>query len=590
MLILVISSLQTPLPVSAASLSAPSNLKVASASFDSISISWSGVSGASGYSLYRSTSKNGTYKLLKTTTEKSFKNTGLTTGTIYYYKIRAYKTSGSSKVYGSYSTIKSAKAIPAVPASITASSSSYNSIAISWEAVKGASGYRIYLSSSVDGIYELLKTTCENHYESTGLVTGSVYYYKVRAYRTVNGTKIFGGYTEVTSAKPALDKPGSLIGVASPDGMAALSWSGSEGASGYRIYRAAADGSYARLSDIPTAPSADASTVSYNDIGLTSGETYSYKVRAYISVGSSNVYSSYTSIVTVTIPIINVTSVSLDQWETTLILGNSGQLAATIYPENAANKDVVWSSSDDSIVTVDESGSLVSQNSGTAVITVLTVDGQFAASCAVTVVKAQISGIDVSKWQGTIDWTKVKNTGIEFAMLRASYGSSSTDPMFEINYSAAKENGIALGAYHYSYATTIEKAQEEVQFLLGLLAGKQFEYPICVDVEDSSMSSLDQQILTDIVLVYLTELSDAGYYPMIYSSKTWFTARLDEARLTHYDHWLAQWSTSMTYTNSVTLWQYSSTGKVDGISANVDLDISYIDYASRIKQLGLNGF
>lgn len=564
-------------------LSAPASVKATSSSYNSIAISWSSVSGARGYKVYRATSSTGTYAVIKTTTLRNYNNTGLTTGKTYYYKVRAYKTSGSSYLYGKYSTVKSAVAVPGTPASVKAASSSYNSITVSWGAVTGASGYKIYRATSSTGSYSAVKTTTLNSYANTGLTTGTTYYYKVRAYKTVNSRIVYGSYSSIVYSKPALSKPASVKAVASSDGVININWSAITGADGYMVYKATSgSGTYELLATV--------SATNSSDTGLTAGTTCYYKVKAYRVIGSSTVYSSYSSVVSATIPVVHVTSVSLNIRSDTLVLGNSDQLTASITPENAANQSVTWKSSDTAVITVDKMGNITSVGSGTAIVTVTTVDGSKQAQCSVTVNNAAIKGIDVSRYQGTIQWASVKNAGIQFAMIRSSFGSSDVDPYFEANYAAAKANGIAVGAYHYSYATTAAKATEEVNFLISTLAGKQFEYPICVDIEDDCMKTLDKKTLTDIALIYLNGLKKAGYYPMIYTNRSWFSDHLDDTKLTGYDHWLAEWKTSYTYSGKVGIWQYSKTGSVSGISGDVDLDISYVDYAARTKFLGLNGF
>jgi GH25 family lysozyme M1 (1,4-beta-N-acetylmuramidase) len=329
---------------------------------------------------------------------------------------------------------------------------------------------------------------------------------------------------------------------------------------------------------------------SYENTGLESGTAYYYKVRAYTTMNNSNVYSSYSPVVSAAAGYIPVTEVSLDKNFDTLTLGEEDPLTAAVLPADATNQAVTWQSSDTGVVTVDDTGIITTIGAGTADITVTTADGSTSDTCSVTVNNAEIKGIDVSKWQGTINWASVKDAGIQFAMLRSSYGSSSVDSTFETYYQQAKANGIAVGAYHYSYATTIAKATTEVNFLISKLNGKQFEYPICVDIEDTSQSSLDQETLTEIALTYLEKLRDAGYYPIIYANKKWFLYRLDDSKLTYYNHWVAQWGSSITYTGNVGMWQYSSTGVISGISGNVDLDISFIDYEARIKSLHLNGY
>ncbi|MBU3181837.1 Ig-like domain-containing protein [Clostridium psychrophilum] len=291
----------------------------------------------------------------------------------------------------------------------------------------------------------------------------------------------------------------------------------------------------------------------------------------------------------VTVKPIPVVSVSINKTTDALTVWQTDTIKATFTPANATNRSVKWRSSDTTIATVDIWGKVTSLKAGTATITGITVDGNKTVTCLVTVTNANIKGIDVSQWQKTINWGLVKSDGVKFAMIRSSYGNS-IDPMYETNYKAAKSNGIAVGAYHYSYATTVTQATKEANFFISQLKGKQFDYPVTVDVEDPSQESVDQETLTNISLTYLNLLKQAGYYPMIYTSKYWFTSVLDDTLLTSYDHWVAQYANSNTYTGTVRMWQYSSTGTVKGITTSVDMDTSLVDYAPQIKLLHLNGF
>lgn len=182
----------------------PTSLKAASASYNSIKLTWTAVTGANGYAIYRATSSTGTYSLIQTTTTAtaSFTNTGLTTGKTYYYKIKAYSLAGTTKKYSSLTTAVSAMPVPAVPASFTAARYSSTSIRLTWAPVSGASGYAVYRSTSLTGTYSLIYRVVAAAYNNTGLTTGKTYYYKVRAYRLVGTTRVYGDYTAVKYAKP----------------------------------------------------------------------------------------------------------------------------------------------------------------------------------------------------------------------------------------------------------------------------------------------------------------------------------------------------------------------------------------------------
>ena len=160
------------------------------------------------YEVYRATSSSGTYTkitTLKSGSTISYTNQSLTTGKTYYYKVRAYRTVNGKPVYSSFSAIKSAKPVPAAPASFKAARASSSSIKLSWEKVSYASGYAVYRATSSSGTYTKITTIKSGSavsYTNKSLTTGKTYYYKMRAYRTVNGDNVYGSYSKVVSAKP----------------------------------------------------------------------------------------------------------------------------------------------------------------------------------------------------------------------------------------------------------------------------------------------------------------------------------------------------------------------------------------------------
>lgn len=271
---------------------APQTIKAVSAGYNSAKISWGAVSGADGYGLYRETSSTGAYSGIKNVTSTSYTNTGLTTGKTYYYKVKAYKYSGTTKVYSKYSTAVSAKPIPATPTNSKAVSGGYNSTKLSWNSVTGASGYQVYRATSSTGTYSYIKATTYISYTNTSLTTGKTYYYKIRAYKTVGTTKVYGKFSTMTSAKPIPATPTSLKFTIVSNTSSKVSWGAVSGASGYKVYRATSStGTY---SSIKTTTS-----TSYTDTALTSGSTYYYKVIAYRTVGTTRVYGKFTTAVKV---------------------------------------------------------------------------------------------------------------------------------------------------------------------------------------------------------------------------------------------------------------------------------------------------
>ena len=207
-------------------------------------------------------------------------------------------------------------------------------------------------------------------------------------------------------------------------------------------------------------------------------------------------------------------------------------------------------------------------------------------------------GIDVSAHQGRIDWEKVKNSGVQFAILRLGIGSdiaSQDDAYFESNVQGCESVGIPWGAYLYSYALNLEDARSEVQHALRFLNGKRPEYPVFFDMEDADGYKAkhgmpSNQELVDICKTFLLGIEDAGYYASLYASLSWLNNQLNSSELDRFDKWVAQWNTSCSYKKPYGIWQYTDSGKVDGINGNVDINIAYTNYPEIIKKSGLNGF
>lgn len=200
----------------------------------------------------------------------------------------------------------------------------------------------------------------------------------------------------------------------------------------------------------------------------------------------------------------------------------------------------------------------------------------------------EYSGIDVSQWQGYINWNDVSADNIEFAIIRSSYGSSGIDNQFVNNMTNIAKTNIKTGAYHYTYALSSPGAISEANHFLNVISPYEFSYPVVLDIEDSSLYPLGRQTITDIALTFCNILEKAGYYVSIYSNLNFINNYLDMSRLSTFDIWLAQWAQSPTYTGNFGMWQYTSTGSVNGITGDVDLDKSYKDYPSIISNLGLN--
>ena len=204
-------------------------------------------------------------------------------------------------------------------------------------------------------------------------------------------------------------------------------------------------------------------------------------------------------------------------------------------------------------------------------------------------------GIDVSHWQGDIDWEQVKASGIDFVIVKAGGSDAGfyTDSRFEENYAGAKAAGLMVGAYYFvgKYCKSYEDGVADAKRFIAMISGMQFEYPVYIDFE--APDSSDKEGNTEACIGFCQTMEDNGYFSGIYASEiSGFRDRLDDSKLQSYSHWVARYGKrpSTIPDNVFGIWQYSSKGSVAGIAGNVDMDISYVDFPSIIKKAGLNGF
>ena len=185
-------------------------------------------------------------------------------------------------------------------------------------------------------------------------------------------------------------------------------------------------------------------------------------------------------------------------------------------------------------------------------------------------------GIDVSRWQGEINWSQVAADDVSFVML-GTRSKGAVDPFFHRNIQQASAAGIQVGVYIYSLATTPEMAVEEADFVLNLIHDYPVSFPVAFDMEDDVQAALSKEQLAEIANAFGERIKAAGYYPMIYANDYWLANRLDIS-LMNYPVWAARYSARPVYQNPV-MWQASSTGRVNGISGNVDINFQYTDFS-----------
>lgn len=198
-----------------------------------------------------------------------------------------------------------------------------------------------------------------------------------------------------------------------------------------------------------------------------------------------------------------------------------------------------------------------------------------------------VMGIDVSKWQGEIDWDKVKNAGVEFVIIRCGYRGSSTgalvtDPYFEQNIKGATAAGLDVGVYFFTQAVSQVEAVEEASMVVELIADYELTYPVFIDTEGAGgngrADALDSDTRTMVCEAFCTTIKNAGYEAGVYASRNWYNNRVNADRLDKFVIWLAEYRSAPLYQGYYSMWQYTSKGSIDGIAGNVDLNISYLGY------------
>lgn len=200
-------------------------------------------------------------------------------------------------------------------------------------------------------------------------------------------------------------------------------------------------------------------------------------------------------------------------------------------------------------------------------------------------------GIDVSAHQGNINWDAVKASGIDFAIIRISYGQNSVDSKAIRNIEECIRVGMPFGVYTYSYALNINNAINEANLVIKTLAPykDKVKFPVIIDMEDADGYKRKYGMPSNDVLVSICEkeclmFEEAGYYAAIYASKSWFDTKLNSSRLNRFDKWIAWWNKGASFDKNIYgLWQYTSSGSVNGISGNVDMNEAYKDYPSIIN-------
>ncbi len=207
-------------------------------------------------------------------------------------------------------------------------------------------------------------------------------------------------------------------------------------------------------------------------------------------------------------------------------------------------------------------------------------------------VTTSLKGIDVSRYQETIDWEKVAADGVKFAIIRLGYrgyaseGKLVMDANFEENVVGALKAGVAVGVYFVTQAISEAEAVEEAQFVAEAIRPYNITWPVVLDIEATSSTTprtkdVTQQERTDYTIAFCEEIKRLGYTPMLYANIRWYIEELDLTRLTAYDKWFAQYFNHPFFPYAFQMWQYTDSGKVDGIKGKADMNLAFKDYGAK---------
>ena len=570
------------------------NVTSKSQTTNTITLTWNKVTRATGYRVYIYNTSTKKYEYYGQTTSNSMTVKNLSASKEYKFKVRAYKTSNGTKYFGSYSSILTTATKPSKTKGLSFTSDGTSSVTVSWNKVTRATGYRIYVYNSSTGKYEYYGQTTSTSIEVKNLTSSKIYKVKVRAYKTSNGTKYYGSYSDVLEVVTKPSKVKNVSRSSSSTSSITLTWDKVSRATGYRVYMY---NSSSKSYEYYGQTTSNSITVE----GLNSAKTYKFKVRAYKTLNSTKYYGSYSDVVSfATTPskVSNLTSSS--QTTNTITLTWNKVTRATgyrvyVYSQYSGSYEYYGQTTSTSLKISDLDTAKFYK---IKVRAYYTLDGTkyYGSYSSILTQKTKSTssiraGIDVSYYQGDINWTKVKKTGVEFVMIRIGYRGSSSggiyeDKCFEDNINGAISAGLEVGVYFFSYAKNTTEAEEEAKFVISTLKSYGYDEDdvkyIAYDFEvfgKNRVSSVSTSQVNKNTIAFLKYVSKKDFTPILYGNKSQLTNKFDvdsiQESVSDCLIWLAQYNDKTSYSGTYNMWQYSSTGTISGISGNVDLNVVY---------------
>ena len=552
-----------------------------------VKVKWKKVKKATGYRVYIYNPSKDKYQKYATTSDTSIKIRNLKSAQKYKIKVRAYKKKNGKKYFGAYSPVVKTSTLPEQVKSLKVTNQSDTTISLSWNKVTRATAYKVYVYNNSSKKYEYKQSTYTNSIKLTGMNPAKNYKIRVRAYKKLDGIKYYGEYSNIIEAKTT---PSKVTGLNEYDyslNSISLSWDKISSECTYRVYM--------YNSNKKTYEKQGETKNTYLKItNLNPASEYKFKVRAFVKINGDKYFGPYSNIIDAgTSPnkatgfkINKTTKNSIEvKWDK---VKEATGYAVYVFRDSSQSFKLYTTTSNTSL---NITGLAAAKFYKMYVKAYAKINGKIYYSSASTTISGktnstdtEIAGIDVSAHNQTIDWERVKKAGVEFAILRCGFGQdykSQDDKYFARNVSECERLKIPYGVYLYSYALNKKTASSEADHALRLLKGHTPKYGVWFDMEDADKYKQrngmpSDETLVNICVEFCDKMIKNGYKTGIYASLSWFKNQLNDSKLDKYDKWVAQWNDKCSYTKDYVMWQYTSSGLVDGINGRTDMNIMYL--------------
>lgn len=552
-----------------------------------VKVKWKKVKKAKGYRVYVYNYSKNKYQKYATTSNNYIKMKNLKSAQKYKIKVRAYKKKSGKKYFGAYSPVVKTSTEPEQVKNLKVTGQSDSTLSIVWNKVSRATAYKVYVYNKSTKKYEYKQSTNTNSIKLTGMNPAKNYKIRVRAYKKLDGIKYYGDYSQVIEAKTT---PSKVIGLNEYDyslNSISLSWNKISSECTYRVYMYNnSKKTYEKLGDVQN--------TYYKISNLNPASEYKFKVRAYVKINGNKYFGPYSTIIEAgTSPnkakglkISKTTKKSIEiKWDK---VKEATGYAIYVFRDSSQSFKLYTTTTNTSI---NITGLNAAKFYKMYVKAYTKINGKTYYSSASSTVSGktnstdtEIAGIDVSAHNQKIDWEKVKKAGVEFAILRCGFGQdykSQDDTYFARNIAECERIGIPYGVYIYSYALNTKNASCEADHALRLLKGHTPKYGVWFDMEDADgykrrNGMPSNKTLVNICKEFCDKMIKNGYKTGIYASLSWFNNQLKDSKLDKYDKWVAQWNDRCSYTKDYVMWQYTSSGLVDGINGRTDMNIMYL--------------